>query len=42
MYEGGSHGVPEFLDERNTLIHSWLDAYLKEGRKWPDLEPHGQ
>lgn len=41
MYEGGSHGLPEFSDERNALIRSWLDAYVRDSRKWPDLNPHG-
>ena len=41
MYEGGSHGVPEFLAERDTLIRSWLDDYVRDGKKWPDLKPHG-
>ncbi len=41
MFEGGSHGLPEFFDERNALIRSWLDAYVRDGRKWPDLNPHG-
>ena len=41
MYEGGSHGVPEFLPERDALIRSWLDDYVRDGKKWPDLTPHG-
>ena len=42
MYEGGSHGVPEFARERDALMHSWLDTYLRDGKKWPDLTPHGE
>lgn len=42
MYEGASHGVPEFSSERDALMHSWLDAYLRDGKKWPDLTPHGE
>jgi dipeptidyl aminopeptidase/acylaminoacyl peptidase len=42
LYEGGSHGVPEFDEERNTLIRSWLDAYVRDLKKWPDLKPHGE
>jgi dipeptidyl aminopeptidase/acylaminoacyl peptidase len=41
LYEGGSHGVPEFAEDRNALMHQWLDAYVRDGRKWPDLKPHG-
>jgi dipeptidyl aminopeptidase/acylaminoacyl peptidase len=42
MYEGGSHGVPEFAEDRDMLMHQWLDAYVRDGRKWPDLKPHGE
>lgn len=41
MYEGGSHGVPEFEEERNALVRSWLDYYVRDVKKWPDLKPHG-
>jgi dipeptidyl aminopeptidase/acylaminoacyl peptidase len=41
MYEGGSHGVPEFEAERDALERGWLDSYVRDGRKWPDLAPHG-
>jgi len=41
MYEGGSHGVPEFAAVRDALMRSWLDDYLRDGKKWPDLKPHG-
>jgi dipeptidyl aminopeptidase/acylaminoacyl peptidase len=41
MFEGGSHGVPEFAAERDELMHEWLDAYVRDGKKWPDLKPHG-
>lgn len=40
MYEGGSHGVPEFAAQRNALMQAWLDDYLRDGKK-PDLTPHG-
>jgi dipeptidyl aminopeptidase/acylaminoacyl peptidase len=41
IYEGGSHGVPEFAAERQAAVRAWLDAYVRDGRKWPDLTPHG-
>ena len=41
MYEGGSHGVPEFAEEKYALIRSWFDGYVRDGRKWPDLNAHG-
>lgn len=37
MFEGGGHGVPEFADGRDNQIHEWLDNYVRDGRKWPDL-----
>lgn len=39
MYEGGGHGVPEFSQGRDAQIHEWLDNYVRDGRKWPDLSP---
>jgi dipeptidyl aminopeptidase/acylaminoacyl peptidase len=42
MFEGGSHGVPEFAAERDAQIRAFLDTYLRDGSKWPDLTPHGK
>lgn len=39
MFEGGGHGVPEFSADRDNQIHEWLDNYVRDGRKWPDLSP---
>jgi dipeptidyl aminopeptidase/acylaminoacyl peptidase len=39
IYEGGGHGVPEFSAGRDTQIHEWLDNYVRDGKKWPDLNP---
>jgi len=41
MFEGGSYGVPEFTAQRNALLREWLDSYVRDGKKWPDLTPHG-
>jgi dipeptidyl aminopeptidase/acylaminoacyl peptidase len=41
MFEGGSHGLPEFLPERDGAMRAFLDAYVRDGKKWPDLTPHG-
>jgi hypothetical protein len=42
MFEGGSHGMPEFPDEAFAATRGWFDRYLRDGRKWPDLKPHGR
>lgn len=41
MFEGGSHGLEEFPDEVRTLVRDWLDRYVRDGKSWPSLEPHG-
>jgi dipeptidyl aminopeptidase/acylaminoacyl peptidase len=42
VYEGGSHGVPEFAAERFAAERAWFDKYVRDGKAWPDLKPHGQ
>lgn len=42
MFEGGSHGLPEFSAERSAMMREWIDRYVRDGQKWPDLNPHGQ
>jgi hypothetical protein len=42
MFEGGSHGMPEFSGESLAATRAWFDGYLRDGRKWPDLRPPGQ
>lgn len=42
MFEGGSHGVPEFSSERSAIVGEWFDRYVRDGQKWPDLSPHGK
>jgi dipeptidyl aminopeptidase/acylaminoacyl peptidase len=39
MFEGAGHGVPEFAEGRDNQIHEWLDNYVRDGKKWPDLTP---
>lgn len=41
MLEGGSHGLSEHRSEVERLIGDWLDRYVRDGRAWPALEPHG-
>ena len=42
MFEGGSHGVPEFTAERDAQVRAFLDTYVRDSGKWPDLTPHGK
>jgi dipeptidyl aminopeptidase/acylaminoacyl peptidase len=41
MFEGGSHGDPEFLDEQEQMEISWFNRYLRDGAPLPNLTPHG-
>lgn len=42
LFEGGDHGLSEHRAERNRVALEWLDAYVRDGRRWPSLEPHGE
>ena len=42
MLEGGDHGLSEYRDESNRLVDYWLDTYVRDGKSWPSLEPHGR
>lgn len=42
FFEGGDHGLTEHRVEVNRLIRDWLDAYVRDRKAWPSLEPHGQ
>jgi dipeptidyl aminopeptidase/acylaminoacyl peptidase len=42
MLEGGDHGLTEYRDEVNRLVDQWLDSYVRDGKSWPSLEPHGR
>jgi len=41
FFEGGQHSLIEHYDEVNHAIRTFLDRYLRDGKKWPSLEPHG-
>lgn len=41
LFEGGQHNLREHYDEVNHAIRTFLDAYLRDGRMWPNMEPHG-
>ena len=42
MFEGGSHVLPQFLAERNALMLEWMNRYVRDREKLPDLTPHGR
>jgi len=42
LFEGGDHGLSEHRVEVNELIKMWLDRYVKNRGKLPDLTPHGK
>jgi dipeptidyl aminopeptidase/acylaminoacyl peptidase len=41
LFEGGQHSLAEHYEEVNHTIRTFLDAYLRDGKKWPSMEPHG-
>lgn len=42
MFEGADHGLSEFRDEYSEAVRGWLDAYVRDGKALPNLEPHGR
>jgi len=42
LFEGGSHGLPEFRSEVDRLVLSWFNDYLRDGKTWPALDMHGK
>ncbi|MBK6642366.1 MAG: prolyl oligopeptidase family serine peptidase [Bacteroidetes bacterium] len=42
LYEGADHGINEFREERFAEMKRHFDYYLRDGKKLPDLEPHGK
>lgn len=41
MLEGGDHGLREYRTEVDRATREFLDTYVRDGRSWPSLEPHG-
>jgi dipeptidyl aminopeptidase/acylaminoacyl peptidase len=41
LYEGADHGIREFRNERFAEMKRHFDYYLRDGKKLPNLEPHG-
>jgi dipeptidyl aminopeptidase/acylaminoacyl peptidase len=41
LLEGGQHSIIEHYQVVNTTIRDFLDTYVRDEKKWPSLEPHG-
>ncbi|MDI3320897.1 alpha/beta hydrolase family protein [Pinibacter soli] len=41
LFEGGTHGLMEYIDEIYRQMKLFFDIYVKEAKKWPTLEPNG-
>jgi dipeptidyl aminopeptidase/acylaminoacyl peptidase len=42
FFEGGDHELSEYRAEVESLVQAWLDHYVRDGKPWPSLEPHGR
>ena len=42
MFEGGDHGLTEYRPEVQRATREFLDRYVRDGLRWPSLEPHGR
>lgn len=40
LYEGGQHSLIEHRQDYITQIINWFDAYVRDKKGWPSLEPH--
>jgi dipeptidyl aminopeptidase/acylaminoacyl peptidase len=41
LYEGGQHSLSEYKEDVDVQIQNWFNTYLRDGKPWPSLEPHG-
>lgn len=41
LYEGGQHSLSEHKVDYDRQIENWFNTYLRDGKPWPSLEPHG-
>lgn len=41
LYEGADHGIREFRAGCLAEAKRHFDYYLRDGKKWPSMEPHG-
>ena len=42
FFEGADHGIREFREERFAEARRHFDYYLRDGRPYPSMEPHGR
>lgn len=42
LYEGGQHSMIEHVKDLYTQMLSWFNDYLRDGKKLPDLNLHGE
>ena len=42
MLEGGQHDLVNFDEEVNQAMKAWFDRYVRDGRRWPSLEPEAK
>jgi dipeptidyl aminopeptidase/acylaminoacyl peptidase len=42
FFEGGDHELREYQEEVEALVKAWLERYVRDGKPWPSLEPHGR
>ena len=42
LYEGGQHSLSEHRQDYVNQMLYWFNTYLRDGKKWPTLEPHGR
>jgi dipeptidyl aminopeptidase/acylaminoacyl peptidase len=42
LYEGAQHSMIEYIQEFYAQTVNWYNDYLRDGKKWPDLKPHGE
>jgi dipeptidyl aminopeptidase/acylaminoacyl peptidase len=41
LYEGGQHSLIEHRADYYSQLINWFNYYLRDGKRWPDLNPHG-
>jgi dipeptidyl aminopeptidase/acylaminoacyl peptidase len=41
FFEGGQHSLIEHFEEVNHVTKNFLDAYVRDKKAFPSLEPHG-
>ena len=41
LYEGGQHSLIEHRADYYSQLINWFNYYLRDGKHWPDLNPHG-